>query len=452
MDFNLENNAIRYVLRRRRIKELGKSMDDLKDHLISKASISNIEKAKGNVKPDTLQIFLNKIDLTEDKLIEQAREVEEEMREVYYQLDAIEPIIEDGYLETAKRELERFKYEEYFPLTPHILFLQGRICYEEKNYDQAEKKYKNAIELIHKYRFNPKDNIIASCYYERARCKYLQHDLGQAIQYVNQGLEEYDPTKEKKGIKYRLLGNKTLYLLRSSKSDQASRLLDRVWPEVEKLDHSYDGFSLLNLYKFRSMILRDQEMYEEALHCCDKGMQIARNHRSSIRSHYLDFILISGSIYLLQKDFTKAYDRFQLALNSDSDFKSPRRHVDAHTYFGILFNYKKDWTKATYHLEKAIKIGREKPDAFRLAKALIVRGNIYYFQNQFSEAIPYYQEAAILSEKHGYKQRQHTALLKLADCFDNLNEKEKMRDCLENAYRLQKNLKIKSEAEVYELD
>ncbi len=280
----------------------------------------------------------------------------------------------------------------------------------------------------------------------------MQHDLGQAIQYVNQGLEEYEPTKEKKGIKYRLLGNKTLYLLRSSKSDQASRLLDKVWPEVEKLDHSYDGFSLLNLYKFRSMILRDHEMYEESLHCCDKGMKIARNHRSSIRIHYLDFILISGSIYLLQKDFAKAYDRFQLALNSDSDFKSPRRHLDAHTYFGILFNYKKDWTRATYHLEKAIKIGREKSDEFRLAKALIVRGNIYYFQNQFSEAIPYYQEATNLSEKHGYKQRQHTALLKLTDCFDNLNEKEKMRDCLEKAYRLQKNLKIKSEAEVYELD
>ncbi|WP_220184236.1 tetratricopeptide repeat protein [Thermoactinomyces mirandus] len=103
-------------------------------------------------------------------------------------------------------------------------------------------------------------------------------------------------------------------------------------------------------------------------------------------------------------------------------------------------------------MEKAIKIGRENPDAFRLAKALIVRGNVHYFQNQFSKAIPYYQEAAILFEKNGFKQRQHTALLKLADCFDNVNEKERRLNCLDIMYRLQKELKIKSEVEIYELD
>lgn len=452
MRFDPKYDIIRYVLIRRRKKELKKSTRDLEDHDISKGTVSNIEKAKGNVKPDTLRIFLNKLNLSEEELVEQAKEVEEEMKEVYYQLDAIESIIEDKYLETAIKELERFKYEEYFLLTPHIYFLRGRICYEEKDYDQAGKKYKKAIDLINKYRFNPKDNIIASCYYELARCSYAQHDLGSALKYVKQGLNNFDPSKEKQGIKYRLLGNQTLYLLKSSKSDQASRLLDKVWPEVENLDNIYDGFSVLNLYKFRTTILRDQGMYEEACNYCDQGLQIAKSHRRSSRSHYLDFIIISGSIYLLQKNFVKAFERFQLAIKLDSDYKSPRRHVDAHTYFGILFNDKKDWNQSTYHLEKAIKIGRENPDAYRLTKALIVRGNVHYLQNQFSKAIPYYQEAAILSEKNGFKQRQHTALLKLADCFDNLNEKERRLNCLDIMYRLQKELKIKSEVEIYELD
>ncbi len=94
------------------------------------------------MKPDTIQIFLKKIDLTEDELIKQAKEVEEEMKEVYYQLDAIEPIIEDGYLDTAKKELKRFKYEEYFPLTPHIFFYKAAFAMKKKTTTKLRKSIK----------------------------------------------------------------------------------------------------------------------------------------------------------------------------------------------------------------------------------------------------------------------------------------------------------------------
>ncbi|SEM73518.1 tetratricopeptide repeat protein [Lihuaxuella thermophila] len=437
MKINLKDDIIRYVLRRRRKKELNKSTRDIEDFDISKGSVSNIEK-KGNVKPDTLEIYLKKIGLTEDEVIKRAKALEEEMKEVYYQLETIETIIEDGDLKAAKEQLERFQFEEFYPLTPNYFFLQGLICSEEKDIEKAQNKFKQAIKVCKDYALKPRDNIIAACYAELAACSHLQHDLQKAIKYADQGLEAYDETKNKKGIKYKILGNKTMYLLKSSNTDQASRLLDKVWPEVEKLDHGYEDYPVLNLYKFRSTILRDQGHYGEALQCCNKGQKLARRYRSSSKSHYLDFIILSGSIFLLQKEFTKAFERFQLALDSDRDFKSPRRHMDVHTYFGILFTAKKEWPKATMHVEEALKIGKERPDAFRLAKALIVRGNICYSQKQFSEAIPYYQEAASLAERHGYKQRQYTALLKLADCFDNLDEKEKLRDCTETMYRLQK--------------
>lgn len=124
--------------------------------------------------------------------------------------------------------------------------------------------------------------------------------------------------------------------------------------------------------------------------------------------------------------------------------------VDAHTYLGIFYITNKNWAKATEHLEEAIRIGKENPDAFRMAKALIVRGNIHYYQNQFSEALVYYQEASKIAEEYGYKQRQYTALLKSADCFDNMNEKE-LGNYLISLYRLQKELNIRSEDEVYEI-
>jgi tetratricopeptide (TPR) repeat protein len=452
MELNLERDSIRYVLRRRRIKELNKSMGDLEDHLISKGSISNIEKAKGNISPKTIEIYLDKLGLSEDEVINVAEAVEEEINEYYEQLEAIEHIIDRGFPKTAKEQLSKFQLDDYHPLTPFIFYLHGRIHYEERDYKRAENKFLYAIDLsVKKYKLNPKDNIVAACYKELASCSYNQNDLNQAIKYVNLGLSKYDESKERKGIKYQLLGNKTMYLVKASQYDQVSRLLDKVWPEVEKLDNNYDDTSMLNLYKFRSIILRDQNLIEDALQCCNKGMRIARNRSNTRIGRYLDFLIISGSIYLKQKEFSKAFERFQLTLNSDIDFRSPRRHVETHTYLGVLFNSKKDWVQAAYHLEEAIRIERNNPDPFRLAKALIVRGNVHYLQNQFSEALSYYQEASRIAQKYGYKQRQYTALLKSADCFDNLDEKEKLRDCLEDMYRIQRELNIKSEAEIYEV-
>ncbi|SMP32847.1 Tetratricopeptide repeat-containing protein [Laceyella tengchongensis] len=450
----LEDNTIRYVIRKRRIEELKKTMDDLTDHTISKGSISNIEKAKGNISPKTLEIYLNKLDLDEDRVLELAKEAEAEMEEIYQQLEAIETIIdnEDDHLGAAKELLSKMEFEDYHPLTPFISYLQGLIFYEEKEWEKAEKMFKYAIKLCkEKYNHKPKDNIIAACYCEIAKCYYVQHDIDQALVYVNLGLSEYDESKERKGVKYKLLGNKVLYLLKTSQNDEASRLLYNVWPEVAKLDHSYDDYPILNIYKFRSIFLRNQKRYDDAIKCCDMGLKIARSRWKNRKTPYLDFLIIFGSIYLQLQEYEKAFDRFQLALYSDKKQKAPRRHVEAHTYLGIFFIAKKDWHQATHHLEEALRIGRENPDAFRMTKALTVRGNVHYFQNQFSEALPYYKEAAELAEKYGYKQRKYTALLKTADCFDKMNDKKQFRNYCEKLYYLQKELNIKSEDEIYEI-
>ncbi|TCP70586.1 helix-turn-helix transcriptional regulator [Baia soyae] len=451
MIFQLEDDTIRYVLRRRRIKELGKSMGDLEDHLISRSTISNIESGKGKISSRTIEIYLEKLEITEDQVVAQSLESKAEVMEYYDQLEAIEHIINRGDPSTATELLERFQFDEYFPLTPYYLSIQGRICYEEHDYKRAEKKYLHALELcMNKYKHNPSDNIIAICYKELARCSYETNDLNQALVYVDLGLDSYDETKEKKEIKYILSGNKVMYLLKSSQQEQASRLLDQVWAEVESLDSRFDGTALINLYKHRAMVLRDSKMYEEAHQCCKQGMQITRNRSDGRIGHYLDFLIISGSIYLQQKELTKAFDRFQLALGSDASFRSPRRHVDIHTYLGVLFNSTKDWEQSLYHLEKAIQIEKENPDPYRLSKTLIVRGNVHFFQNQFSEALVYYQESAIIAEKYGYKQRAYTSLWKLTDCFDKLGDVKQKHDCLDKMYRLQKELHIRSEVIICE--
>ncbi|WP_181738337.1 hypothetical protein [Thermoactinomyces mirandus] len=72
---------------------------------------------------------------------------------------------------------------------------------------------------------------------------------------------------------------------------------------------------LLNLYKFRSIILRKTKKYSEAIDVCNQGITIARHNR--IQNYYLDLVTVLGSIYLLQKQIDKAKERFEMVLNYD---------------------------------------------------------------------------------------------------------------------------------------
>ncbi|SEN74762.1 tetratricopeptide repeat protein [Lihuaxuella thermophila] len=279
-------------------------------------------------------------------------------------------------------------------------------------------------------------------------CSYFQNDLEQAIQYINKGLEAYDESKEREQIKYNLFSNKIFYLINSSRSDEAFLILNEIWPLRSKIDKN--NGALLDLYTFRASLFRDRGMNEEAIQVCEEGLKIAKSVRR--RNRYLDLLTILGSIHLYQKDFDTAYDRFHLVLTLDSDFKHPRRHVEAHTWLGILHNSKKEWNLAREHLEKAIQISRETPNVLSCAKALIAMGNLYAFQEQYAEAIPFYQEAADLCEKR-YKHRQYTALLKKAYCFVKMGKTDDADfvDCLKTKLDLEIILRLKSEDEVYEI-
>ncbi|MBA4493814.1 tetratricopeptide repeat protein [Paenactinomyces guangxiensis] len=447
----MDNEIARYVVRRRRITEKGWNLTDIEvNHHFPSSTSSYIEKGE-NVKEETLNLYLRTLDMTKKELKKLTAEATEEIKELKFQLKQIERMIETGYIETAKCELAKYQIEDFHPLAPLALYLKGLTIQRDrdakKRYQKAKKKYNHAIQVCSQYSLHPEDNIIAASYNGLAACSYFLNDLDQAINYIDQGLAAYDEAKKGKGIKYKLLSNKMQYLWDSSQYDQATSILYEVWPQKSKIDKT--NYALLDFYKYRSMILRNQNMYEEALRCCLEGIEIATSIGSQNR--YLDLLIILGSIYLTQGDFDKAYDRFKLVLTADHECEYPRRHVDAHTYLGILFNAKNDWHQATVHLEEAIQIAREITEASRLAKALIVRGNVHLIQEQYPEALPYYQESEKILETDSYKHRQHTALLKLAHCFDKMGKTNDLQDCLLKKYRLEVELSIKSEVEIYEV-
>lgn len=451
MEIDLSSDITRYVLRKRRVNELGKKMSELENYEISKGSISNIENFKNNPHPKTLKIYLDKLGLKIKQVYEMADSVEQEIEEILFHLETIETIIEKQDLKSANHRLKKISLDDFHPLAPFVAYLQGKILYEEKQWNKAEKKFLVAIKLHHTYGITHNKNLISASYKSLASCSYFNNDLSQALKLVDLGLESYDDTQERKGVKYQLLGNKVLYLLKSSEKIKASRLLDKVWDDVKLLDDSYDDYSVLNLYKFRSTILRDEEHYDDALECCKNGTMISRKHWSINISHYLDFLIIAGSVFLKQHDYQKAWDRFELAIDSDQDLRAPRRHVDSYTYLGIMYNAQKKWQEASVHLDKALKIGRQIPDPFRLTKALIVKGNLYFQQKKWDQAILLYQECYSISKSNNFRQRQYSSLLKLADCFANIGDEKQLNFYTTKLYYLQKDLKITWEEDFYEI-
>ncbi|TCP61281.1 tetratricopeptide repeat protein [Baia soyae] len=448
----LDSEIARYVVKKNRMTK-GLSLTDI-DHRFPSSTASLIEKGEA-VKDETFKLYLEALGITKKELKKEVGEVEEITTELRFKLKQVERMIDNGYIEIAKAELEKYQVEDFHPLAPHKYHLDGVIIQKDKSvetrkrYKRAEKVFFHAIQTCTQHNLNPDDNIIPTCYNRLAASRYFLNDLETAIDFINQGLEAYDETKDCSQLnnKYNLLANKMMYLWELSQYPQATSILYEVWPQRSKIDKNNNA--LLDFYKFRSIALRNQKNVQAALECCSEGIIIATNIRSDNR--YLDLMIILGSIHLVEGDFTKALDRFMLVLNADGKREYPRRHIDAYTYLGILFNAKKDWLLATEYLEKAIITAQEIQDPFRLGKALITRGNVLLFQEQYTEALPYYREAESILESKNYKNRQLSALLKMIYCFDKMGTTDEFVQCLIKKYKLEDELSIKSEVEIYEV-
>lgn len=271
-NLSLDSEIARYVVRRRRIKEKNLTLEDLKGLDISKSTASNIENMK-SVREDYFHLYLKKIDLKKKELEFLSQIAAEEVRELTFRLDAVEEMIEDGNTNAAQTQLTQLEIEDFHPLAPWCLYLQGVIYRKQKDYKSAEKKYLQAVNAYNKFSLNPRDNIISACYNSLGICSYFQDNLEQAIDYINLGLNVFNETKDMEQIKYKLYGNKILYLMNQSRNDEAFLILNEVWPQRSDIDKN--NGALFDFYTFRATLLRYRGMYTDAIQVCEEGFKTA---------------------------------------------------------------------------------------------------------------------------------------------------------------------------------
>ncbi|MFC7440793.1 tetratricopeptide repeat protein [Laceyella putida] len=447
MVYGLDPSIVRYVMRKVR-KESGYRQEDIADATMSYGTISNIERGVGNVDEKTVLKYLAKLGLNEATLKNIVKKELERMEELTFELQLIELMLDNNKLGThAEQMLKTIGIERYHPLAPFYTYLEGRCFQAKKAYDKAEKHYKFAIRLHNQYKLLSKDNIVSICYNELSICCYVQNKIDKALHYVEKGLAEYvehEGSEDRRDIKAPMLNNKALYLLNLSQYEAAKQIIDDMWAKRFEIRSSY--YTLLNIYKYRAMLLRKMQKYAEAIEICKEGIHLG--FRNNIQNRYLDIMNILGSIYLLQKQLDKAEHYFQMVLNHDYEGNHPRSRTDALTYLAIIYAHEKDWAKAEGHIQRALDVARSNYRN-RLSKVLIVAGNIYAEQQNFTLAIPCYQEAEQLSLKDGLKKRQYTALLQLAKCFDSMEAENEWKVTIKKVMNLQQELNLQSEEEVY---
>lgn len=447
MIYGLDTDITRYVLRKVR-KEKGLRQGDLADKNISYGTISNIERGASNVDEKTVEKYIKKLGIIKKRLKELVDKEQNDAEQLTFQLETIDSMLDNQMYEKATRMLKEISVKRYHPLAPYFTYLEGRCYHARKHFKKAERCYKLAIRLHKQYGLNFYSNIVSICYNELSICQYNQNDLKKALEYVEKGLTEHRESKDEKDkIKYPLYSNKVLYLLDSLQYDAAKHTLDDVWKFIPNID---SVTVTLNLYKFRAIILRRTKKYAEAIETCKQGLNIARRNR--IQSYYLDLVTVLGSLYLLQKQTTKAEACFEMVLNYNYDGQFPRGQIDALTYLAIIYAHREKWEDAEKRIKKAIEISQNIYQLYRLSKVFIVCGDIYLARGMLEDAIRYYHEAETISEKSGHKQRQHTALLKLTNCYAKMSLKSKWDIYANKLFHLQQELNLQSEDEVYDIN
>ena len=437
MYYGLDSNTVRYLMRKTR-KEQNLRQEDVSDDEMSYGTISNIERGVINVKEKLIQKYLEKLGLTAPRLKRLVKKEQKRIDELNFRLEIIESMLDNNKTEKAEQLLKEIKLEAFHPLAPYYAYLEGRCWQAEKDWRRAEKHYKLAIRLFNQYNLTVRKNISAICFNELSICCYNQNNLEKALHYVEKGIEKCND-KFDNYSKYPLLSNKILYLIHNMQYDAANQALEEVWGDLERIENIHIK---LNLHKFRAQILRKMGKYQEALTVCSRGIDIAKQNR--IQSYYLDLITVTGSIYLLKKQFEEAKLRFSAVLTYDYKTEFPRSHIDSLTYLAIIYEHEKEYEKAKEHIKKAVELARKIPQVSRLAKALIVAGNIYLEQD-IELAVRYYQEAEKVSEN---KQQQYTALLQLTYCFDKMNEKDRWNSYIKKLVNVQRDINLRS-GEIY---
>lgn len=422
----------------RRVRKIkGLRLEDLADEQISPATISNIERGVPHVKQDKLYYLMEKLGISMEQIPELIKGEEEKLQELKTKLISYESLSSMGKHELCLQKLKELEAEidDSHPYAPDYYYIQGK-CYRHlKKWRQAENAYYQAIRVS---QHTPTDTE-AAAFNELSLCSFYQNDLEQALQYVESGIDAFAGRGNRSQIIYILKRNKGIYLERLGRLGEAMRVVDETWDQLSEIKQVE---TTLVFYWLRAELSRRTGVLDQAVEYAQTGLELARLNRDF--SMMFDFWTVLGSTYIQLKKWERAEHCFDMALQLKDrlpDFDEDK-FIITYTRLGLLymkFNRNED---AVIAVQKAIAIGERMNDAPHLANALHAMGDYYRLQDDRQEAAAYYRRELELAESHGLHQQTYQAMLRLAECLEEVDKKE-FQQLTRNMYRLQ--LKLQNE-------
>ena len=423
----LELREIGVLIRKVR-KERGLRLEDLADDHISPATISNIERGIVSVKKEKVRYLMGKLGLSEEQLAELKNGEQKELENIELKLVAVENLIDTGEVESPSKEFKPLQLDDDHPLASYYYFLKGKLLSKKRSWEKAERALSHAISLC-----GDKDpgNIKSSCYNTLSLCSYNQSNLEQAVERADKGLECFNPSGDRKHVKYLLMRNKAIYLERMGLTIQALRIVEEVWPDIPKIDQIE---TVLGLYWLRAELLRKNRVFDEAVMFAKEGIDIARKNRN--HDSLFDLWTVLGSIYMDQKEWENAESCFKVALALQNKLSVKNNVVTTFTRLGVLYANQGKHEEAKSLLDEAVETGRKLEDIPRLISALLSAGDYYRIQKMDREALTLYQELVSLAQKHNLKKWEYQGWFRIAQCWENVNEQE-FQKATRNMFRVQ---------------
>ncbi|SDZ29110.1 helix-turn-helix domain-containing protein [Thermoactinomyces sp. DSM 45892] len=417
------------VIRRVR-KERGLRLEDLADENISPATVSNIERGVAHVSPEKVTYLLDKLDIPVQKLPEILEKEQQELQELFVQLQIVSTLREIGKFDEALQTLDSMPVDDHHPLIPQVYYSKGRCYFSKKKYRQAERAFHNAIRSAQQGE-NRENNIESAGYLMLGVICYLQNSLSQALTYANQGLNVWVQGGERLHIRHLLLRNKGVCLQRLGRITEGMQLIQEIWDEVEQVDRIE---TKLMFYWLRADFSKRSGFLDEAIQFTLQGITLARRNGKLVSLFELWTLL--GSIYLEQKKYHLAEQALETAQKLRGSFPDGARLASVYTQFGLLSMVNEELDKSYEYFLEAITISKKYQDAARLISNLSVMGEICRKRGQTAEAIEHLQQAVALAEKHEYKEREAKLWMQLASCYEGIDDKEFIH-CMRKTYSLQ---------------
>lgn len=173
---------------------------------------------------------------------------------------------------------------------------------------------------------------------------------------------------------------------------------------------------LFILYSLKGRILRDKQIYDEALQNINKAVALGKETNQKGLS---ELYAILGQIYIYKEQYKKAIVILEewktLYRHSSVDISESQIFLN----LGSAYYFDENFKKAEENILRSYQINKENKDTLALVHSSTEMANVYYQQYKDSLAIPYFEEALSYAKKVNNLKALETAYKNMAVVEEN---------------------------------